>query len=121
MLFDGVEEAGWNPYKPGYHGKKLFDFLSSPVDDETSEAGQYVHHLLKETCLMKNYRGRGMANMFPSLGSLWDENDGSDAAPGTWARYLRDTSTDNKQTRALLPKVLPRVPKVWSVGLNIPL
>ena len=105
LLYDVLEED-WGGEAilgfPGF-GEKACKLLSVPLDSDTAtaeyqEAYKLVWRLLTQSSKEKITHGKGLTNDI-MLGALWDEHEGRDNEPGTFAELLRYGALNFRQTR----------------------
>lgn len=103
LVFDVLQECWGAEATIGFNGEKLYRLLSTRIDadpksEDHQEAKKLVWRLLTKSSLQKITHGKGLTND-KHLGILWDENDGKDIEPGTFAELLRYGPTHFEQTR----------------------
>lgn len=103
-------------------GEKLFALLgvaldSDPTSDEYKEAHELCWRLLTKSSLQKITHGKGLTDSV-HLGLLWDENEGADCKPGTFAELLRYGAIHFRQTREQIDvRTAPPPPQLIKKGL----
>lgn len=127
LLFDSLEEIWGAEGTIGFPnaGQKMFDLLSVKLDaDPESEDYQTAHklvwRLLTKSSMQKITHGKGLTNSV-HLGVLWDENEGKDCEPGTFAELLRHGTVHLQQNReSIVYEKAPEVTKTLKKGLLVP-
>lgn len=84
-------------------GARLYELFNLRVDSDPEtadykEAYNLVWLLLRSASWQKITHGKGLTHA-AALGTLWDENEGKDSAPGTFGELLRWGSVHLKQKR----------------------
>ena len=127
LVFDVLPENWGGEAKLGFpgSGQKMFDLLSlkrdiNPTSKEYKEAYNLVWRLLTKSSMQKITHGKHLTNSV-HLGVLWDENEGYDSKPGTFAELLRYGTVHFQQTRPEIAYVkAPKPPKTIKKGLLEP-
>jgi len=106
-----------------FDGKRQFELLSLPREgvapaDRDPEAEKFVQELLSHASTMKFSHGL-KNNKMVHLSKFWDLPDNADAdiAPGTFAAFLRWSSTHLEQARSLEPLPVKCSPEILKAGV----
>ena len=122
FLFEGWGETAPAGRMIGWKGQDLFDVLATPLtgppDERYDKAHKVVWHMLANGAMQKIYRGSMLVN--PSLGTLWDQNEGADHAQGTFVELLRYGSENFEQTREMPRVEAPTVIMTINKGILEP-
>ena len=106
-------------------GQRMYDLFSmkygaDPESEEYKAAYDLTWRLLTKSCMQKITHGKHLTNSI-HLGVLWDENEGKDCEPGTFAELLRYGTVQFEQTREEMEYAkAPRPPKTMKKGLLEP-
>lgn len=113
LLYECVSEVYWAQDLTHWDGRKQFNLLSrqregAKQDGDYMEAEQFVEGILAMSSTMKLSHGI-VTDQREYLARIWDqaENTDSDMKSGTFAAHLRWASIHFKQTRELVPLLLP--------------
>lgn len=114
IVFDVLQECWGAEATIGFNGEKLYKLLSLKLDsdpeaEDYKEAEKLVWRLLTKSSLQKITHGKNLTNDV-HLGVLWDENEGKDVEPGTFAELLRYGTTHFEQTREDIVKMEAKKP-----------
>lgn len=106
LWFDALEEDWAAENVVGYQGEKLFEALTTRLDEDPEserykKAYECVWRILTNSSMQKVTHGKNLTKT-PALGVLLDkpENANKDIEPGTFADLLRYGSVHFEQTRA---------------------
>ena len=117
LLFDSLSEDWGAEETIGFSGQDLFNVLSTrrdadPGSKEYETAYRTIWRLLTQSSMQKVTHGKNLTKGL-ALGILWDmeENEGKDAAPGTFAELLRYGSVHFEQTREEIKYVKAEKPE----------
>lgn len=97
-------------------GPRIFHLLQVKVDgdresEDWKEAYGLVWKLLRKSSVQKVTRAKNLTHA-THVGTLWDENPGTDCLPGTFGELLRYGGVHFKQTRVDVATIKPEMPKV---------
>ncbi|EME82054.1 uncharacterized protein MYCFIDRAFT_30457 [Pseudocercospora fijiensis CIRAD86] len=103
FCFDSLQECWGAESVIGFKGQDFYDALSTRTDidvesEEYRKASNLVWRLLAKSSIQKITHGKHLT-VSKHLGALWDENEGRDVEPGTFAELLRYGCTHFEQTR----------------------
>ncbi|CAM1500821.1 Fc.00g099830.m01.CDS01 [Cosmosporella sp. VM-42] len=90
-------------------GPRMYDLFRVKLDadkdtEEYKDAYKLVWTLLTKSSLQKVTHGKGLT-FTPHLGTLWDENEGTDCEPGTFGELLRYGAVNFRQKREKISKM----------------
>lgn len=127
LLYDVLPENWAAEATIGFIGQDFFDVLNTRLDTppespEYQKAYRTIWRLLTRSSMQKVTHAKNLTNDL-SLGILWDmkENEGQDAAPGTFAELLRYGSVHFEQRRKEIEYVKAQKPEqVLKKGLFEP-
>lgn len=96
-------------------GPRIFRLLQVKVDgdresEDWKEAYALVWRLLRKSSVQKVTRAKDLTYA-THVGTLWDENPGTDCLPGTFGELLRYGGVHFKQTREEVVTIKPEMPK----------
>ncbi|KAF2172781.1 hypothetical protein M409DRAFT_62477 [Zasmidium cellare ATCC 36951] len=116
LVFNALQECWGAEATVGFNGEKKYRLLSTRIDSDPSsedhqEAEKLVWRLLTKSSLQKITHGKHLTND-THLGILWDENEGKDVEPGTFAELLRYGATRFEQTRGDIVRMEATKPAV---------
>jgi hypothetical protein len=97
-------------------GPRIYKLLQVKVDGdredkEWKEAYEVVWKVLRNSSVQKVTRAKNLTHSI-HVGSLWDENEGTDCLPGTFGELLRYGGVRFRQTREEVVTTEPKRPKV---------
>ncbi|EEH21780.1 hypothetical protein PABG_03996 [Paracoccidioides brasiliensis Pb03] len=103
LWFDCLNEDWPVETVVGFRGQSAFDALATRLDadpesEEYKTAYKVVWRVLTHSSMEKVTHSKQLSKT-PALGYLWDDNDGADCQPGTFAELLRYGSVHFEQTR----------------------
>ena len=117
LLFDSLSEDWGAEATIGFSGQDLFDVLTTkrdadPQSEQYRTAFKTIWRILTRSSMQKITHGKNLTKA-PALGILLDmeENQGKDAAPGTFAELLRYGSVHFEQSRETIEYVKAEKPK----------
>lgn len=127
LIWDVLPESWGGEETVGFKGsgQKMYDLLSvrrdaDPNSEEYKEAYRLVWRLLTKSTMQKITHGKGLTDSV-HLGVLWDENEGKDCEPGTFAELLRFGAVHFEQTRPEITYVkAPRPDPTFQKGVFEP-
>lgn len=127
LIWDVLPENWGGEATVGFKGsgEKMNDLLSTRIDadpesEQYKEAYALTWRLLTKSTLQKITHGKHLTDSV-HLGVLWDENEGADCEPGTFAELLRYGAVHFEQTRENIAyEEAPRPPETLKKGLLEP-
>ena len=127
LIWDVLEENWGAEAILGFEGsgQRMFDLLClkrniDPNSEEYKEAYSLVWRLLTKSSMQKIVHGKHLTDSI-NLGVLWDENEGKDCEPGTFAELLRYGTVHFEQTRPEIAyEKAPRPPRTMKKGVLEP-
>ena len=109
LCFDALQEIWGTEATIGFDGEDAYKALCTRLDAdpesvEYKKAYGLVWRLLTKSSFQKITHGKGLTHD-THLGVFWDENEGKDCEPGTFAELLRYGCTHFEQTRESMVRV----------------
>lgn len=122
LATDAGEEHWGAELVVGFRGTRIYELLKlrrdvDPESEDYKEAYKLVWRLLARSSMQKVTHGKGMTHT-PHLGKLWDDNEGTDCASGTFGELLRWGTVHLRQKReSIRTKETVKSPLILKEGL----
>ena len=102
---------GFENFGPKIHALLQVKLDGDKESEEWKEAYKLTWRLLSGSCMQKVTHGKGLT-FTVNLGTLLDENEGTDTLPGTFGELMRYGAVHFRQTRDTLHTLEPEKPPV---------